>query len=307
MEGLESGAFDEEVCVKTKEEKKEQKEKIDTLLTSLKSPTHKSPTMAISVVSTSITPASPTGSLHNTTTVIKSESNETVAPVTSPKQTNTSAIDSNTILHSPRGGVTSPRCDTLTAPCHTPHHTPHDAQTNSTTSPVNPTTLPKSLNMKWFSLKPKGCCEEVRHSTPVPPAHIPPRNVPMIRPPNFKQLGDDRQFLETIYSCYSQTSDGSGLTNHNSLTPFRMSSSKLQGQSLLGLPPEIDINLLIQQDPQKAAELLEIQLVVPQDIPEEIRNGWWRITDPELMQKLNKCAHPRHAVIFLSLVYSRCQ
>lgn len=62
---------------------------------------------------------------------------------------------------------------------------------------------------------------------------------------------------------------------------------------VLGLPAELDINLLIQQDPQKAAELLEIQKAKPQDIPEEMSKGWWRIVDAEQMQKLNKCAHAR--------------
>lgn len=281
MEGLESGAFDEEVCVKTKEEKKEQKEQLDTLLTSLKSPTLKSPSRELTspgiasssmLTTTSLATPQTVSSSMNKVTVIKNESSSST--VISPPTISTTHLDtSKENIHSPRGGSASPL---------------------SGVSPKSSISVNKS-NMKWFSLKPKGRCEEMKVSSP-PLVNIPIRKAPMIRPPNLKQLGDDRHFLESIYACYSNT--GGSKLHQNSISPFPMGSSKIQGHSLLGLPPEIDINLLIQQDPQKAAELLEIQLVVPQDIPDVYRSGWWRITDPELMQKINKCAHPRFDTLF---------
>ena len=69
--------------------------------------------------------------------------------------------------------------------------------------------------------------------------------------------------------------------------------------TFVGLPAELDINLLIQQDPQKAAELLEIQKAKPQDIPSEMSTGWWRIIDAEQMQRVNKSAHPRYVQGYL--------
>ena len=142
----------------------------------------------------------------------------------------------------------------------------------------------------WFSLRTKKRCESYKTSavreTPKERKHS------LIVAPSIERLADDHQFLESIYSCYSTTSPG----GKNSLLPvnrFPLSKESMHRNSLLGLPAELDINLLIQQDPQKAAEILEIQTAKPQEIPPEMQAGWWRITDSEQMQRLNKCAHAR--------------
>jgi len=140
----------------------------------------------------------------------------------------------------------------------------------------------------WFSIRAKRPCENTKTS---PIQHIYERKPTVIVPPNLKQLGEDRQFLESIYSCYSSTSNLPG--GALSVSRFPMSREQMNRNSLLGLPAELDIKLLIKQDPQKAAEILEIQTVIPQDIPKEMKSGWWRITDPEQMQRINKSAHAR--------------
>ena len=109
----------------------------------------------------------------------------------------------------------------------------------------------------------------------------------------MRLLGQDRLFLESIYTYYSHENNTcSAFSLPQTSFPFP-SASSVNTSSLLGLPPGLDINLLIQQDPQKAAEILEIQTAVPQDITDEFKNGWWRITDPEQLQRVIKAAHPR--------------
>ena len=275
VEGLDSGSFDEDICVKTKEEKEEQKEQIDSLLTSLKSPTIKTPASSSAVVDSTCA----------LTTSVTSASNINMEKVTT---TETSALVKPAVHIQPVSLTRS-----------------HATETNSTSfSDSNVTTSPVDLkqvnmskpNIKWFSLGAKQRCEDSK-----PPATLsltPLHKTSTIQPPDIKKLADDRRFLESVYASYSQCPLPGG-SLMNSLT-----SHQLSGPSLLGLPPEIDINLLIQQDPQKAAELLEIQLVVPQEIPEEFRTGWWRITDPELISKINKCAHPRY-YLFICLFQTK--
>ncbi|XP_065053159.1 bromodomain adjacent to zinc finger domain protein 2B-like isoform X2 [Rhopilema esculentum] len=64
--------------------------------------------------------------------------------------------------------------------------------------------------------------------------------------------------------------------------------------SMLGLaPPGVDIQKLIQQDPQKAAVLLEMQMLEPAAVPDDKRYGWWRIADPDVIHRLLKILHTR--------------
>jgi len=243
VEGLESGFFDEETNVKTKEEKEECKEHLDSLLTTLKSPT-----------------------------VLKS-------PVTGPKTpaTNTPSVSA---LSSNSNELLKPKQE---SPIQT-------QQQQKQIKVENPCSSDSSYVKSWFSLRTKKRCESYKTSaireTPKERKHS------LIVAPRIEGLADDHQFLESIYSCYSTTSPG----GKNTLLPvsrFPLSKESMHRNSLLGLPAELDMNLLIQQDPQKAAEILEIQTAKPQEIPPEMQAGWWRITDPEQMQRLNKCAHAR--------------
>ena len=142
----------------------------------------------------------------------------------------------------------------------------------------------ESTPLKWFSLATKKKCEDVDVKEETKPRGLGSgRNIVA---PNVKQLSQDPNFLE---SCHDPFMANPPPLHYLGIPPPLDHGKK----SLLGLPSGLDIQQLIEQDPQKAAELLEIQLSVPQDIPEDKRHGWWRITDPEQMQRIMKSVHPR--------------
>lgn len=279
VEGLESGFFDEEMCQKTQLEKEQTKEKLGTLLTTLKSPNVISP---------------PSIKIENKDTSSSTREN---ASVFSTSDTQTEKLSSSS------SNISSEQLDVEIKQEHTKQNV------SLVSKNINPGIEPlkthgiysKSVKLpeKWFSLRTKGKCDEPKPSqskNDVPPK---PYHKSMdIVPPKLKTLSEDHMFLESIYKYYSYT-DGAD-TNKNDVLklsayshPANLNSCPGNVSSLFGLPPDLDINLLIQQDPQKAAELLEIQTAVPQEIPSDMKHGWWRIIDPDLLQCVTKAAHLR--------------
>lgn len=87
-----------------------------------------------------------------------------------------------------------------------------------------------TIDSPWFSLHSKGRCESFKMSAVCePPSDR--KNTPII-PPKVNQLCDDRNFLESVYSCYSSFN-----ASTSSLLPvnrYPLSKEHVHRNSLLG-------------------------------------------------------------------------
>ena len=154
----------------------------------------------------------------------------------------------------------------------------------TTTLPLDPQPAAVKIencdNFIWFSIVKKAtCCDGIKSVPSKNPIHT-----KIIIAPSVEQLGQDKKFLESIY--------GNDMATPSLLPNSQVSQSLSKASMLLGLPENLDISNLI-ENPQKVAELLEFQSAVAQEIPTEMKNGWWRVTDPDLLQQITCAAHQR--------------
>ena len=104
------------------------------------------------------------------------------------------------------------------------------SSTNLNNSDHKTNELSSNSNAPWFSLHRKEHCESFRMSVIHEP--LSDRKHTPIVPPKVRQLCDDRNFLESVYSCYSSFSSSS-----SSLLPvnrYPLSKKHVYRNSLLG-------------------------------------------------------------------------
>ena len=103
--------------------------------------------------------------------------------------------------------------------------------TTSVESHYNKPTIESSITtFTWFSLHNKGRCESFKMSAICEPPSD--RKHTPINPPKVNQLCDDRNFLESVYSCYSSFNSST-----SSLLPvnrYPLSKEHVHRNSLLG-------------------------------------------------------------------------
>ena len=198
-----------------------------------------------------------------------------------------------------------------------------------TNQPPTTSSSSKQNSMKWFSIVSKPPCDPtttrtVHYKDPMFCAG------PPLLPPNSCLLAQDRMFLESVYANMQQQNQpphtphphgqhphgqhpmmpqtpimNPAFRGHGGLPPPYQHStphsmypppqpgSSVNTSAILGLPPGVDIQRLAMTDPQKTAEILKLQTAVPKEIPEEFVKSWWKICDPDHIQKIVRAAHSR--------------
>eukprot|EP00794_Sanderia_malayensis_P003185 gene3185-3656_t len=163
---------------------------------------------------------------------------------------------------------------------------------------LSPTAFKQGAPMEnWFSLFPKKACDEtsLTRSSIVMPSVNKGRQIVA---PNVRLLSQDRHFMESL-SARPGTFEHLGMPGHGTGRIDASSMHQGQGESKMLSKKELalfagfDIQKLIEQDPQKAAILLDMQKLEPAPVPKEMCYGWWRVSDADMIHKLLKLLNTR--------------